>query len=308
MTIVPMTALVTGAYGFVGRHVAKALAVNDYVVTGIGHGAWARDEWRNWGIEAWHDVDVTTDALVTYANTPDVIVHCAGSGSVAYSMTHPRQDFERSVTTSVAVLEFQRLYAPLARLVVPSSAGVYGLVETLPIRTDAPLNPVSPYGVNKKIVEDIVRSYARHFGLRTAIVRLFSVYGAGQRKQLLWDACVKFARGEVAFAGTGAETRDWLHVDDAASLLVAAVESAAPDCHTMNGGTGVATTNAALLDMLARHFEGGLKPIFSGETRAGDPQHYQADMSATASLKWRPTRELSEGIAAYADWYKRGAA
>jgi UDP-glucose 4-epimerase len=300
-------ALVTGAYGFIGRHVARRLAETGYRVVGVGHGAWALGEWRRWGLEAWHGVDVTLDTLATYGGEPDVIVHCAGSGSVAYSISHPRQDFERSVLTTLAVLEYQRLYVPAARLVVPSSAGVYGLATTLPIRVDAPLNPVSPYGTNKVIVEDLARSYARHFSLNVAAVRLFSIYGIGLRKQLLWDASLKFSRGEIDFAGTGDETRDWLHVEDAARLIGAAAQAAGRHFPVFNGGTGIATSNRTVLEILARALRPGLAPRFSGQARPGDPQHYQADIAATRDLAWSPSRDLPTEVAAYADWYARGA-
>ena len=160
--------------------------------------------------------------MITYAGEPDVIVHCAGSGSVGFSMTHPYQDFQRTVATTLAVLEYARLYAPRARVAYPSSAGVYGEVQKLPIAETDPLSPASPYGVHKRFAEELCASYAQHFGIAVAVVRLFSVYGAGLRKQLLWDASQKIMRGENRFFGTGEEIRDWLHVEDAASLLIAA--------------------------------------------------------------------------------------
>jgi UDP-glucose 4-epimerase len=299
--------LVTGANGFVGRHAARRFAQDGHSVVGLGHGSWARDEWRLWGIDIWHSVDVTTDTLATYAGTPDIIVHCAGSGSVAYSMSHPRQDFERSVQTTLSVLEFQRLHSPGARLVIPSSAGVYGRVETMPIAIEAPLNPVSPYGTNKKIVEEIARSYAQHFGLSVAILRFFSIYGVGLRKQLLWDACGKFSRGDVDFSGTGDEIRDWLHVDDAAALIAAVSGIAGSECPIVNGGTGIGTSNRQVLTLLAQELSPERMPRFTGRSRIGDPQHYQAEMSSTAALPWHAARHLAEEITVYADWYKRGA-
>ena len=299
----PKTVLITGAYGFVGRNACRHYAAAGWTVLGLGHGAWAREEWRRWGLTEWHGADVTLDALLTYAAEPDVIIHCAGSGSVGFSMTHPHQDFQRTVMSTLAVLEFARLHAPRARIVYPSSAGVYGVAEKMPIAESAPARPASPYGVHKKVAEDMCFSYARHFGLGVAIVRLFSVYGTELRKQLLWDACVKIRNDGSLFFGTGGETRDWLHVDDAISLLAAAGEQASSTCPVVNGGTGAGTSTAEVLAELFKAFGRSDSPAFSGEIRPGDPLHYEADISGALAWGWRPTTGWRDGVREYARWF-----
>lgn len=300
-------AIVLGAAGFVGRHVARALNAAGFLVSGIGHGTWSRAEWRRWGLSDWHSADVDSEALLTYAGEPDLIVQCAGSGSVAFSITHPVQDYQRSVAPTLAALEFIRVQAPGCKLVLPSSAAVYGAVRAMPIMIDGPKCPQSPYGVHKTIAEDLCRSYARTFGLSIAIARLFSVYGAGLRKQLLWDACVKLDEGRAIFGGTGEERRDWLHVDDAATLLIAAGNHARPDCPTVNGGSGQAVSIHTVVSMLneALGWPGDIH--FSGERRGGDPDVYEADMSGVLDWGWRPRWSLAEGLVNYATWYKQGA-
>jgi UDP-glucose 4-epimerase len=301
------TALVTGAYGFVGRHVARAIAARGCRVRGIGHGTWSRDEWRAWGITEWHTADIDVETLTTYAGEPNIVFHCAGSGTVGFSMTHPYQDYQRTVGTTLAVLEFMRLHQPEARLVVPSSAGVYGIAQTLPIGIGAPLNPVSPYGLHKKMAEDLCRSYGRHFGIRSALVRLFSVYGTGIRKQLLWDACSKISAGDLAFAGTGLETRDWLHVEDAADLMILSADHASGECPVVNGGAGIAVRIQEVVDAIAADLGCADRPQFSGRVRAGDPTHYQADIAEALRLGWAPKRHWRDEIRAYVDWYRRDA-
>src|SRR2546425_11747274 len=108
--------LVTGAYGFIGRHVARRFAEAGHYVVGIGHGTWSPEEAGPWGVSEWHAADISFDSLATSGPSPDIIIHCAGSGSVGYSLTHPFQDFQRSAGTIAATLEYMRLRAPEARL------------------------------------------------------------------------------------------------------------------------------------------------------------------------------------------------
>lgn len=295
--------LITGAYGFIGRHVARVLAAEGLTIIGIGHGAWSREQWRKWGISEWHAADVNFDNLVTHAGLPQAVVHCAGSGTVGFSATHPHQDYQRTVATTAAVLEFVRLYAKDAAVVYPSSAAVYGYARRLPIaETEAP-SPVSAYGVHKQMAEQLCAAYARHFGIKAAIVRLFSVYGNGLRKQLLWDACSKLRRGEAEFFGTGAELRDWLHVEDAATLLALARRHASTACPVVNGGSGAGVAVADIVQEIRNAMHADVAVTFDGKVRDVDPPTYVADVNRAAAWGWRARKPWQEGVRAYAGWF-----
>lgn len=300
--------LVLGGAGFVGRYTARALAAAGWRVHGIGHGAWSREERKAWGVSEWHDADITLDALQTYGGEPDLIVQCAGSGSVPFSLSHPAQDFRRTVDPTLATLEFLRLQAPQCRMVLPSSAAVYGNVSQMPITIDAPQQPVSPYGVHKQVAERLCQSYGASFGLSVAIVRLFSVYGAGLRKQLFWDACLKLADGPASFGGSGEERRDWIHADDAARLILTAADHAAPACPVANGGSGQSERIATAIDLLQDGLGLSGRARFDGICRPGDPPVYEADITQAHDWGWRPQMRLAQGLGDYARWFRENGA
>ncbi|UDY23116.1 NAD-dependent epimerase/dehydratase family protein [Nocardioides sp. Kera G14] len=298
------TVLVTGAYGFIGRHVAREAASRGHRVAGIGHGSWTRQEQSDWGLKSWREATVSLDALRDLDSLPDVIIHCAGGSDVGHSMTRPWNDFKRTVDSTADLLEFIRADAPDCRLVLTSSAAVYGDAADLPIRIDSTLKPISPYGVHKKLAEDVCREYAEHFGVTASIVRLFSVYGVGLRKQLLWDACGKWKRGEFAFGGTGEEVRDWIHVDDAARLIVSSADCASTSAPLVNGASGVGLKIRTVVEALAQVLPKCPPPEFTGVARSGNPSRFIADITQAAELGWRPERSFSDGVAEYAQWFQ----
>lgn len=296
--------VVTGANGFMGRHVSRLAAARGDRVVGIGHGDWTEEAWRSWGLAAWHELDVTIASLVAHIGVPDLVVHCAGSSSVGFSFENPAQDFYRTVGTTVDVLEYIRTSAPETALVYPSSAAVYGRAAGLPIAEDSPLAPISPYGFHKVMAEDVCRSYATTFGTRVAIVRLFSAYGRELRKQLLWDACRKALSEDHRFAGTGRETRDWVHATDVARLLLLAGDHADRTAPIVNGASGMQVPIASIVGTLFEALGATKAPAFTGSARPGDPERIAGDPSRAMAWGWSPERRWEEGVRDYAAWFR----
>ena len=296
--------LITGAYGFIGRYTARAYHNAGFYVIGLGHGTCPVSEARTWGFDEWHNADVDMDSLLSYASDVSIIVHCAGSGSVGFSLSNPMKDFERTVWTTHHVLEYIRTVSPQTRLLYPSSAAIYGDQEALPLTTDMTPNPISPYGVHKSIVEKLCVMYAKQYGVRVAVLRLFSVYGNGLKKQLLWDACRKLSQGISTFWGTGEETRDWVHVSDVAQAFLIAEEKASPECPVVNVGTGHAVKIKDVLGILFEAYGAQEQPSFGGEVNVGNPSHYVADVAAMSEWGWHPSVDLTQGIREYVRWYR----
>ena len=295
--------VVTGANGFLGRYVSKYYSDNGWFVSGLGHGEWPSDSWKEYGLVSWHSCNVTIEALKAHAEKPDLIVHCAGGSSVKLSIDNPIEDFNKTVLSAIQVLEFIRLHSPKTSIVYPSSVAVYGDVESCPINEKDNLNPVSPYGAHKKIVEELFKSYAYNYFIESFIIRLFSVYGNGLKKQLLWDACSKINIGNTSFDGTGDEIRDWIHARDVAALIYKVKSYASTDCPVINGACGHGVSNRELLNVLFKCAGRDDEPIFTGVPRQGDPSRYIANTTNAIALGWEPSVDLVTGMQEYVGWF-----
>jgi UDP-glucose 4-epimerase len=295
--------LVTGAHGFIGRHVARAYARAGWRVAGLGLGAWTTDEWRSWGLTEWHEAEIGRDLLRGIREVPGVVVHCAGGASVAFSVAHPDEDRRLTVETTRRVLEAAGGRAGAPRVVFVSSGAVYGGHDGRAAE-DTPVDPQSPYARHKLEAEELCVERGGTAGVEGVRVRLFSVHGPGLRKQLLWDACSKLTRGEWSFAGTGREVRDWLYVDDAAALVVEAGSHASVTWPIVNGGTGVGVTVREVLEELGRAWDGRAGPAFTGVARAGDPVGLVADCALARSWGWSPCVDWREGVRRYVEWFR----
>ncbi len=304
-----MKVWITGARGFLGRHAIRHLAALGHEIVGLGHGAWLEREFQMLGLSDWLNGEISHSnlgALMMKHGAPSSVIHLAGGSSVGPSFAAPAEDFRRSVGSSAVLAEWLRLQAPEASVVLASSAAVYGAGHDGPIAEDMSCQPFSPYGFNKRMSELLFESYARNFGMKVGIVRLFSVYGPELRKQLLWDACSRLATGNdrLELGGTGDEMRDWFHVQDAVRLMALMLERASPTCPVVNGGTGKASAVREVAAQLCLSWGGVAKPMFSGQSRSGDPAYLVADTTSLAALGFCSLRDWRDGLSEYVAWFK----
>jgi UDP-glucose 4-epimerase len=177
------------------------------------------------------------------------------------------------------------------------------------IGEDAALNPYSPYGFHKMIMESICESYGASYGVRAIVARLFSVYGSGLKKQLLWDLCTKLLKdpNRTELGGTGRELRDWVAANDAARILSRMGPLATAEVPKVNVGTGVGTTVREVAQHLIdvwreRHDAETLS--FSGQARPGDPFSLVASPQRLLQLGFTCNVPVHDGIARYVAWFK----
>jgi UDP-glucose 4-epimerase len=166
---------------------------------------------------------------------------------------------------------------------------------------------MSPYGQHKLMMEQLCRSYAMIFGLRSTVARLFSVYGPHLRKQLLWDICSRLERNgrTLVLGGTGAEIRDWTDVRDVARLLTKIGELPEQDkFRIINGGSGRATSVADIANLLVRNWGSDVDVRYSGVVRGGDPFSLLADDARLRRLPFDWRIPIDRGLAEYVKWFK----
>ncbi|RYU93728.1 NAD-dependent epimerase/dehydratase family protein [Emticicia agri] len=298
--------IITGGLGFIGQNIARQFKDKNYNVIAIGHNKVSEQELSRIGIDEWYEGDINLNILNTISLKPDLIIHCAGGSTVGGSLNNPYLDFHKTVNSTLDVLEYIRLFSPKTLLIYLSSAAVYGNKNDNMINEEDDLNPVSPYGFHKLAAENLCKSYASNFNVKVAIVRLFSIYGEGLKKQLLWEASKKIiaSENEVIFFGTGEETRDWLHVKDVARLIehIANIQF---QFIVLNGGYGERIPVKQVLFTLLNELErNDLKIIFNNQNKPGDPMYYYANINKIKELGWVPEIDLSIGLSNYVKWFK----
>ena len=234
---------------------------------------------------------------------PDACVHCAGRASVGLSIEDPAADFRGNTLLTFELLDALRRSAPKCRFLLLSSAAVYGNPQSLPIREDQPLAPLSPYGFHKRQAELLVQEFADVYGQPGLSARIFSAYGPGLRRQVIWDICERIlTTGTLTLGGTGGETRDFIHAADIAAALAVLSERAPARGEVYNVATGRETSISELAALIGASLRQKVAATFDGRSRPGDPRNWRADISKLKALGFEPALSLEDGLAQFAQW------
>lgn len=304
--------LITGGAGFIGCHLARhclklgiEVSILDNLSTGLQENV---DLLKTLGVEV-HIGDIRDeDAVRQSVNGCDAVVHLAAQVSVPLSIANPEETMSINVVGTAKVIDACVAHG-VNRLVVASSAAVYGDLEIMPLREDFTGTLQSPYAESKLKNEEQILE-ARKSGLKTAALRFFNVYGEGQRPDGAYAAVIpKFVELMTAgraprINGDGLQTRDFIHVRDVCNAIVALIQNEwkSEEYHVYNVASQTKVTllqlvesiNASLTSFNENHQNQA--PIH-GPERAGDIRHSMADISRLSSvLGWRPTVKFQSGI------------
>lgn len=302
-----MNVLVVGGAGYVGSHAARRIAA-------AGHDVWIYDNLSTGHREACLPerliegelADRKTLTKVLTDHKIEAVLHFAACCYVGESVTQPAKYYQNNVVGTLALLDALRA-AEVSRLVFSSTTAVYGTPDKVPITEDTPLNPISPYGFTKRVVEHALVDYAQAYGLGSIALRYFNASGASREGNLgedhapethLIPLVLQVALGQrdkITIFGDdyptedGTCVRDYIHVEDLAEAHLLALNAVEPGtCDAMNLGS---EHGASVLQVVeaCREVTGHEIPVEFGPRREGDPAELIADASkAREKLGWQP--------------------
>lgn len=288
------TILVLGGGGFLAGHIERQYRALGWRVVSIGRGAAASDSAER---HAWN-LPHPEFAHLLAVEQPQICVNAAGRASVQASMVEPLADFEASTLLNFRVLDDLRRRSPATVYIHLSSAAVYGDPARLPVAEDAALAPISPYGWHKRLSEMVLEEHARLFGMKTASLRIFSAYGAGLRRQVVWDLCQRAIAdpGPLVLQGAPEDSRDFVHGSDVAEAVRAVAERGALQGECYNVATGVETRVHDLAALILKLLGRTTAIEFDKRPRPGNPSRWQADVGRLSALGFAPRVELEDGL------------
>ena len=298
-----MKVLVTGANGFIGSAVAQEL-----VATGFDVIACVRSiVLPQAASRRIYCGELSGPDFQKYLRDEqlDYVVHCAGAASVGESIARPGQDYASNVVLTRNLYACIAVASPRTRVLFMSSAAVYGQPEQLPIIESTQCKPISPYGLHKLKCEEIGQWFRENHGLQITDLRIFSAYGPGLKKQVLWDTYQKSLKDNcVELAGDGSETRDFVYIRDLTNLVMAIVQDSSWNENRINVASGETVTIRELAEMFLSElgYRGQLR--FSSTMPIGSPRFWKADNSMLLELGLHPCVALADGLREYVRWIR----
>jgi CDP-glucose 4,6-dehydratase len=318
-----MRTLVSGAHGFVGSHLARALLARGEEVRVLDRPA---PRLADVGGERLSGLDLLgigeevelveadlrdAEAVARAVAGVDSVFHLAAQTIVGVARESPLETFEVNVRGAWNVFEACRAN-DVGRVVFASSDKAYGSSPELPYREDFALRAAYPYDASKAAADTIARSYAHAYGLPLAVTRFANVYGEGDLNfsRLIPETVVAVLDGRPpAIRSDGSPERDFLHVDDAVSAylaIAAALDAGAGAGEAFNAGGERPHSVREVVELISVAGGGGIEPDFRG---AGNPDG-EIDRQFVDSTKlreltgWRPTVELADGLRRTLEWYR----
>jgi UDP-glucose 4-epimerase len=308
-----VTAVVSGAAGFVGSHLVDYLLKQGFSVIGLDNLRTGRKE--NLGEAIKHQnfrfkqLDICSKDLARAVKDPvDVIFHLAAISSVKYSIENPSEVNRVNVNGTLNMLELAR-QREAKKFVYSSSAAVYGNPDTLPVSEETLLNPLSPYAASKIAAEMYCISYGSLYSMTPTIFRYFNVFGPRQDNSEYSGVIPIFINQglqnkDITVDGDGSQTRSFIYVEDVirATYLGSQLESDSGHILNLSGTDSINILDLARL--VKERFPDSTSNIVHRDAREGDVQDSIGSMERTSDiLGFSPTVPFTTGLDRTVSWY-----
>jgi UDP-glucose 4-epimerase len=299
-----MNILVTGGAGFLGSYLVKTLCIKNKVTVIDDMSTGDIDNLKNLSIKILRKKCWSDSIKEIKENKFDIVYHLAANAYIPNSIKFPEYDFTNNLVQTVKLLEAARLMKKPPRIVLFSSAAVLGEKSGI-MKEDDVVNPISPYGASKAGVEFYGKIFAKNYSLKILIIRLFPMYGMGQKKQIIFDLMEKHSSNSrfLEVIGSGSEKRDLTFVNDAAEGIIALSGKNIFNGRVINLCSGRGITTKKIAEEIIKVSEIRKKIIFTGSLRKGD---VKSMIGSTKELSkyWNPVRtKFSEGIRKSWQWF-----
>lgn len=300
--------LVTGGAGFIGSNLVDRLIADSHQVTVLDNLVSGKKDYINPQANFWQ-MDILDDSLIDRFKEQDfdLVYHLAAQIDVRKSVEDPIFDNRVNVLGSLNILEACRLIG-LKKIIFASTGGaIYGETDEVPTSEHAPVYPLSPYGINKLIVEKYLNYYYQVFNLNYTVLRLANVYGPRQYKGAEAGVVAIFTEAaaldkECVLYGDGLQTRDFIYVDD---VVEAMIKAAKIDCRgEMNVSTGQEISLQEVISTIEDVSNKKLK-LKKEEARLGEQRRSALlNRRALEVLNWQPKTSFREGVSRAYHWSK----
>jgi len=304
--------IVTGGAGFIGSHLAAALAERGDRVRVVDDLSTGRPENLaplGSAVELVQADVADFDRVREACRGADGIFHEAAQVSVPQSVADPVRSYEVNVTGTLRLLEAARAEG-VERVVFAASSAAYGEAQEQPKVETMPTSPLSPYASGKVAAEQLMSVWGKTFGLRTVSLRYFNVFGPRQVDDSPYTGVIAiFAKALIegrvpTIFGDGEQTRDFNFVSNVVAANLLAMERDLEPGVVINVGSGTSITVNQLYDAMAAHLGSELRPEYA-PPRTGDVRHSLASLDrARALLGYEPSVGWREGLAVTVDWYR----
>ena len=303
-----MRILVTGGAGFIGSHIADALLAEGHTVDIIDNLTTGSTKNVPEGA-GFYELSID-DAEVGYLLDKtkfDVICHHAAQIDVRISVSNPAGDLKNDVAASVTLFE-AAVKTGVKQIIFASSGGaIYGEQEYFPADEDHPIQPASPYGLNKWIIERYLDYYFRLCGIGICSLRYANVYGPRQNTKSEAGVIAIFANNmlnniDVVINGTGEQTRDFVYISDVVAANISAINK--KFLGTLNIGTGIETSVNKIFDSIKELTGSNQQKVHAMAKKGEQFRSVLACDKAKKELNWTPVNSPEEGLAKTVDYFK----